>query len=84
MRKKRAFHLIPEISETLDRLLLTRSATSESAAMAMFVFALDEALRERLDDRGLRDYLRGKLTREAMFAAFERQKASNGPARAVA
>jgi hypothetical protein len=80
-RIKRGFHLPADANNVLDRLLMTQSASSESAALASLAYGMDEDLRETLDEQGLRLYKAGKLNRSAMLESQrrvrERRKAQN-------
>jgi hypothetical protein len=78
---KKQFNLLPEVDAIWRRLVVTRSAPSESAAMSQFLFGLDEGLRDQLDLPAIELYEAEALTRGELAKALARhrvRKAANG------
>jgi hypothetical protein len=80
MRVKRTFNLIPEADRVWRRLLVTRSAPSESAALTQFLFGFDEGLRDQLDDEATALYETERLTRGELIKALARYRARRAAA----
>jgi hypothetical protein len=75
MSTKKQFVFRPEVAAIWRRLVVTRGASSESAALAQVLFEVEEELRAQLDEAGTLLYEAGRLDRVEMSKAFARYRA---------
>src|SRR6516162_11400035 len=77
--RKRQFSFNEETARLWARLWPTQGASTESGALAQFLYLWDENLRAQLDRTALQKYERGELDRSELIRAVGRYKLRHPP-----